>query len=448
MRIQNRKKWAARLLAGFFALIAVCTFVSRAASSLLVAQVAAEHTGSGKLSYSYEGEGSVIPEKEEKLFLWANQQVESCAQAGENVKAGETLVQFRMDYLSESVGKKQAELTQLKLQLEQQEIAAQGSRRVPATESAERSLKEAQNVLSRAQEKAENAQNEYNACAGDAPEKQELLAEAEAAWQEYNAAVQSVAQAKNAYDVAVLEEQAQAENEENTKKSARLAAEALKIQADEAQKELERLLAYQEVGGKLTAEQDCTVLSGSITPGTVTTGAEVLTVGTGGLRIKAEASEEAAKRLKADSSAEITLGSTSERADAVILELAQESSMDEKGNAVSVWYWYALLPEQVKASAGDTFTWKATAESAEEYSQIIPLEALREDTTGSYCLVAKESAGILGSVRTAERVPVTVLEKDAKSAAVDSTLTKEDDIIISLEKYVEEGDQIRIRSTD
>ena len=52
---------------------------------------------------------------------------------------------------------------------------------------------------------------------------------------------------------------------------------------------------------------------------------------------------------------------------------------------------------------------------------------------------------MLGSVQVAKRVPVRVLEKDKKSAAVASTLRDTDKIIVSSEKYVEEGDRIRIK---
>ena len=52
---------------------------------------------------------------------------------------------------------------------------------------------------------------------------------------------------------------------------------------------------------------------------------------------------------------------------------------------------------------------------------------------------------MLGTVQTAKRVSVTVLEKDAQKAAVTSVLKESDQIIVSSEKYVEEGDRIRIK---
>ncbi len=94
---------------------------------------------------------------------------------------------------------------------------------------------------------------------------------------------------------------------------------------------------------------------------------------------------------------------------------------------------------------GDSFTWSIEAPSEKEYEQIIPLEALREDMNEAYCLVLAEEEQMLGTVQVARRVPVTVLEKDARSAAVTSALTSDDQVIASSEKYVSEGDRVRLR---
>ncbi len=52
---------------------------------------------------------------------------------------------------------------------------------------------------------------------------------------------------------------------------------------------------------------------------------------------------------------------------------------------------------------------------------------------------------MLGTIQTAKRVPVTVLEKDGEKAAVTSILREEDKLITASEKYVQEGDRVRIK---
>ena len=72
------------------------------------------------------------------------------------------------------------------------------------------------------------------------------------------------------------------------------------------------------------------------------------------------------------------------------------------------------------------------------------MSALREDVEGAYCLIITETEQMLGTLKTAKRVPVNVLEKDGKKAAITSELRKEDQIIIFSEKFVAGGDRVRI----
>lgn len=108
-------------------------------------------------------------------------------------------------------------------------------------------------------------------------------------------------------------------------------------------------------------------------------------------------------------------------------------------------FWYAALPEGSGAKESETFIWKTEAESEEEYEQVISLSALREDVEGAYCLIIEETEQMLGTQQAAKRVPVTVLEKDGTKAAITSELGKEDQIIVSSEKFVTGGDRVRIK---
>ena len=121
----------------------------------------------------------------------------------------------------------------------------------------------------------------------------------------------------------------------------------------------------------------------------------------------------------------------------------EDESSGESSKAQA--FWTAPLPEHTKASNGDSFTWSMETASDKEYEQIIPLCALREDQNGSYCLILAEEEQMLGTVQTAKKVPVKVLEKDGKSAAVTSALTLEDQVITASEKYVTEGDRVRLK---
>ena len=446
----KRRAW---VLAGFLIMMSVCTVLSRAAASVLVAQVQVEKTGRGKLSYSYGGNGTVVPEQEKTIFLWAGQQVEWAAETGSAVKAGECLIQFRMEYLQQAIQSKQAELTQLEIQVQQQEIAARGTARVPSAERALQNLEDAQKKLEDAQEKERKVQEEYDQIDGSALEgQQELKAALDQAQADAEAARQAVDQARTEYQFALKEDSAQNTNEANSIQSAQLGVQSQQVQADKARRELEELTAYQNAGGRICAEEDCTVLMSGVQTGAFTTGAEVMVTGIGGWKLKGLADAKDKEKLKAGTEAEIRLGAGKKRTVKIESVAAERSEGSEGGAGGSgsdsrflQFCWYARLPENTAAGNGNTFTWNVNAASDQEYEQIIPLSALREDTAGAFCLILAEEKNMLGTVQTAKRIPVTVLEKDAQKAAVTSTLKESDQIIASSEKYVEEGERVRIK---
>ena len=476
-----QKKTALKVFGGFFALMAACTVLSRAAASVLVAQVEVENPTGGTVTSTFEGQGEVVPSDEKQVFLWAEQQVEKSAAPGTAVKKGDCLVQFRMEYLEKSIDKKNSEIDQLKLQLEQQEVAARGSSYVSSADSAARTLDLAKAQLDAASEKADQAQAAFDSYAGESEEgeneeERQALEEAlQAAQSERDAAAQAVDEAQNAYEDAAAQDAAQEANNASAMESARLAGEEIQVQIDDAQKELDVLEKYQAAEGRLCAEEDCVVLENSVADGTVTTGAEVIVTGSGEWLLRGSLDEDSRKRIREGGKASVSMDSGERALDVEIRSVdtgegsgntggnnAAESKGSESGNSStgnsgssgsgtgggSVGFagvWYAPVPEGTEVSYGDTFTWKVQVPSEQNYDCKIPLTALREDSQGNYCLIVSEKSSALGTVQKAERVPVTVLEKNSEEAAVDSVLEKTDQVIVGSEKYVEEGDQIRIK---
>lgn len=231
-------------------------------------------------------------------------QVEWAKEQGSTVKKGECLVQFRMEYLSGKIEKKEAELAQLELQAWQQQVSAREPVRVPASAGAGLSLSMAQQELAAAQEKTEQARAAYEEflsaarnAEGNVDEAyadgtnednsfEERKREIEAAVSEAEAAQESarraVNEAQSGYEFARQEDEAQNINAANAAESARLGAASLEVQVQTAEKELEKLKSYERAGGKICAEKDVTVLQYSIQAGTFTSGSETVTVGSGG----------------------------------------------------------------------------------------------------------------------------------------------------------------------
>ena len=388
-----------------------------------------------------------------------------------------------MEYLEKCIDEKRSEIDQLKLQLEQQEIAARGSSYVSSADSAARALDSAKARLDAASEEAARAQEEYDGYAGESEEERQALSDAlQTALSERDAAAQAVDEAQNAYEDAAAQDAAQEMNNASAMESARLAGEEIQVQIDAAQKELYVLEEYQAAEGRLCAEEDCVVLENSVADGTVTTGAEVIVTGSGEWLLRGSLDEDSRKRIREGGKASVSMDSGERAVDVEIRSVdtgegsgntgestsgnAGENGAAESGGAGSgssgngnsgsggsgtdtgegsAGVWYAQVPEGTEVSYGDTFTWKIQVPSEQNYSCKIPLTALREDSQGNYCLIVSEESSALGTVRKAERVPVTVLEKNSEEAAVESVLEKTDQVIVGSEKYVEEGDQIRIK---
>lgn len=483
------KKWMVRIFGGFLAVMAAGTVISHAAASVLVARVDIEKPGRGRLTYSYDGEGTVVPVQENRIFLWPEQQVEWVAKQGSQVKSGECLIRFRMEYLQQLIDKKRAELTQMELQASQQQVSAREQARVPAAAGAGQTLEQAQQQLEAACRKEADAEMIYNQFMDSAvpdeggtegnenevdgtadsledeawqSRKQELESALSEARAGVDSAIQEVNRAQDAYELARQEDMAQDTNAANAAEAARLGAEASKVQIDYVRGELDRLRGYQALEGKICADRDCTVLRVGVEVGAVTSGSEVFVTGSGGFRLKGLVKAKDKEKLKAGLETEIQLGAGQKKS--IKIESIETDTdgaaggggsaegktvggadTDDAASSAAQTFWLASVPENTEVKNGDTFTWKTETPTEKEYEQIIPLSALREEVNETYCLVMKEEKQMLGTVETAKKVPVTVLEKDATSAAITSTLSLEDKVIVSSEKYVTEGDRVRLK---
>lgn len=91
---------------------------------------------------------------------------------------------------------------------------------------------------------------------------------------------------------------------------------------------------------------------------------------------------------------------------------------------------------------GETCSFTVVLQSG-VYPMVIPIEALREDTIGYFCLAVQPEKTILGEELTAVRVNVEVLEKSSTSAAVSGAVTGATPLVLSSNKSVSPGDRVR-----
>ena len=81
--------------------------------------------------------------------------------------------------------------------------------------------------------------------------------------------------------------------------------------------------------------------------------------------------------------------------------------------------------------------------SSEQFGTTLPQRALCSDSSGDYVLIAREKGTVMGTQTFAERVNVSVIERDGATAAVSGGFSPEDEIIVSSARPVAEGDRVR-----
>lgn len=347
---------------------------------------------------------------------------------------------------------------------EGRKLAAEGGKQEGEKPSAEARKQEGEkpSAETRKQEESlaaeDGSQMELNPAAESAEQQkmQELEASLSEAEQGVEDARQALNQAQNAYDLACQEDAAQDLNSANQAEASRLSAEAAQLQVVTAKKALQKLKKYEAAEGKIRAKRDCVVLSSGVQPGTITAGTEVFETGSGGFCLRGSVKTTDQEKLKTGAEVSVQLPSGAKKSavlETITSEPARGGSQETNGTGSDQGeedsspglFWYAPLPDNTEVKGTETFTWNTESATEKEYEQIIPLSALREDVSEAYCLIVSEEKHMLGTIQTAKRVPVTVLEKDGEKAAVTSILREEDKLITASEKYVQEGDRVRIK---
>lgn len=490
------RKKAGKAVIYFLVLMLCCTVAARAASSITVAKVKTAKVGKGVLTQLVTGSGTVTAKEQYSQSLPEGQKVKKVlVKPQTTVEAGQALVQLDMDYLAEKIEEKNREIEKLNLQLEQQKLAGQEDARTPETAQAQIALNNAEILLEQAQADFDQAAAEYENLANDPPaadsgqtqnggldsgqdvdqgegpdtageisqggnssgageyEKWEQEVQAakdkmQSAADTLNSQAISYNQAVEQYELASQNEANTRQNEEKKKKSNTLTVEGIQVDIEGAQAALKKLTDIQNAEGIVSAASSGIFQSAGVTEGDVTAGTEQIIIASQAAEAKGLIDQADVGKIQEGDKINIKFSGNTDtlevRAERFEQVSAQETpSKEEEGQAGSggmVWYGQGGEKE---LKTGTSFTYEASKESG-SYEQVIPLSALHQVQGQTFVLTAEARDGILGQVYTAVSVPVTVLDKDDKSAAVKSALNNKSLIIVESSKYVEEGNQVRL----
>ena len=198
MKLEDKKRMAAKAFAVFFLFMAAAGGLSRAAAAMTVPLADTRTYQEGRLNLDLTGTAVAEAKEETLVSLDKEQRILSAAKTGTQVKAGDVLVQYDTQYLQKAVEEKQAEVKKLELSLEQARIQGEPQERVAASNGAARDLDLADQGLAQ-------AQSDYDQAVNDSQNAQNQ------AQSDYDAGVAQADQDRNnAYSQAqALEEQAQ-----------------------------------------------------------------------------------------------------------------------------------------------------------------------------------------------------------------------------------------------
>ena len=216
-----------------------------------------------------------------------------------------------------------------------------------------------------------------------------------------------------------------------------LKQESMKLDMEEIQKKQRKIEEFIDSKGQIKAPVDGVVVDTGLQAGDRIQDGRQLRLAVGGLEMKAQIDRETAGAglLKKGSMMQVKLAGQSKNVETEVEDL---NHLGEDGKIQVT----AGMPEG-QGRLGDLVSFTANIESG-IYPCVIPIEALREDNEGYYCLAAEPEKTILGEELKAVRIQVDVLEKSSSAAAVSGPVTKEMKLITESGKPVSEGDRVRV----
>lgn len=467
----TREKKLARTAAGFFALMIVLTFVSRAADSMTVPIVTTKSPRSASLEHDISLSGTVHPNKERAVVTDAGILIKDVpVREGQVVKAGDTLLILDQANLKEKITDISLELQKLQLQVGNTEEKKQQS-----TADTEYSIEKAQNDLLRAEEdldrvieEADSAIKRAREDLDDTLEKwanagQDHLSEMQYGERdedyeyekenfvnpyetEYRASRRTLQDMRNKKDTDILaaerviEDKKQAVEDAKRKLDVPEEVSVIDIDIQQKNREIAKFSKYQNAGGVVTSQIDGVITEIKVKSGQRTTGETIISMAeeASGFRFEAEVDEEQMKYVTLGDEVKINFPGNKEPTTAKIDNI--DVKTDDEGILKSQII-IELPPEAGNIGLGGTIE---ISKKTDNYPMCIPINAVREDNAEKYVLVVEERESVLGVEMVAVRVPIQVLDKDSVNAAVEGMLYRDSKIIVSSEKQISEGDRVRL----
>ena len=222
--------------------------------------------------------------------------------------------------------------------------------------------------------------------------------------------------------------------EEKTREISRLRQESMELDLEQKRRSLAKVEELISREGAVTAVSRAVVAGLDLQEGGLIGAADQIRLAEGRMLFQAQVDKEDAALLAQGQRMSLKRTGEAKELNAVV-ESVDRLSEDGKCTVS------ASLAEG-DGWLGETCSFTVVLQSG-VYPMVIPIEALREDTIGYFCLAVQPEKTILGEELTAVRVNVEVLEKSSTSAAVSGAVTSVTPLVLSSNKSVSPGDRVR-----
>ncbi len=233
-------------------------------------------------------------------------------------------------------------------------------------------------------------------------------------------------------EVAQKQDNAAYLTEQQRKQASQLTIKSLELDKRAKEKEMDSLEELIAAEGKVRAIEKAVVVDMEVMAGKTTTGEELLSLATGSCQFEGVFLKEEQELAKGDT-IKITIPGTPKSKEAVI------NRMNLLGDTEGI---FQADLEDLELPLGTATTYTCTKQS-DIFSKVIPIQGLRKDMKGYYCLVVRSRQSILGEEFRAERVDVQLLYQGSQEAAIEGSIFEHDTIIVGENQTIREGVRVR-----
>jgi len=388
-----------------FAIMLGLTVMSRAADSITVARVNVQTLARGVIVHKTVVEGTIGGTQKHYIYNQSKLRIQEIhVGQGSKVAVGDLLFTLNPEEVKEALQIAENELLTLNLEIEKLRMeSGGGAAGNAAVASAQAELDRA--VADDAFSKTLNDGQQMLADKRRIEDAQKKLAEAKQ--------VLSESKKKGSIDISLKESSRQLKEKEYS---------ALKV--------------IDQNGSKITADIDGTIGEIFVKQGELATTGDLCTIipEDAAYEFIGELKVEDAEYLKTGDAVSITpMGKDVPITGVTIKSL---SKTEEKATVIG------SIEKAGTLNFGESATMLHENKSA-EYKTLIPIGALRGTEGDYYVLILQDGNGILGSGKVAQKVLVTVLDKDNKNVAIRGELGTKDEIIVRSSKAISGGDRVR-----